>query len=211
MVTFCIESWGELQMSRGQQQLLFVWCEASMAASADPKIVVIGCGISGISAAHRLVKAGFHHVRILEATARSGGRIKTSRLGERVHAQWQLQFVLQSVSQKQTCHVLPSLLFSQTDTEVSAGAVSDSTPLWWRWRAQPDRIWCPSVTTTLILFFHQTKRRYWHFCNCLGLQCFLYTVNCDVLFPSDVSEPSKLLNRLQKVSSGIRNKHFLQF
>ncbi|XP_073338327.1 peroxisomal N(1)-acetyl-spermine/spermidine oxidase-like [Pagrus major] len=55
-----------------------------MAASADPQIVVIGCGISGIAAAHRLVKAGFHHVRILEATARSGGRIKTGRLGNNV-------------------------------------------------------------------------------------------------------------------------------
>uniref|UniRef100_A0A3B4YAR9 Polyamine oxidase n=1 Tax=Seriola lalandi dorsalis TaxID=1841481 RepID=A0A3B4YAR9_SERLL len=49
--------------------------------SSDPKIVIVGCGISGIAAAHRLVKAGFHHVRILEATARSGGRIKTGRLG----------------------------------------------------------------------------------------------------------------------------------
>ena len=54
-----------------------------MAASADPEIVVIGCGISGVAAAHRLVSAGFHHVRILEATARSGGRIKSGRLGER--------------------------------------------------------------------------------------------------------------------------------
>ena len=53
-----------------------------MSLTADPKIVIIGCGISGIAAAHRLVKAGFQHVRILEATARSGGRIKTDRLGE---------------------------------------------------------------------------------------------------------------------------------
>lgn len=48
----------------------------------DAKILIIGCGISGITAAHRLVNAGFHHVRILEATARSGGRIKTGKLGE---------------------------------------------------------------------------------------------------------------------------------
>uniref|UniRef100_A0A3Q0RND5 Amine oxidase domain-containing protein n=1 Tax=Amphilophus citrinellus TaxID=61819 RepID=A0A3Q0RND5_AMPCI len=51
--------------------------------SSDPKIVIIGCGISGIAAAHRLVKAGYGHVRILEATARSGGRIKTATLGKR--------------------------------------------------------------------------------------------------------------------------------
>ncbi|XP_070696755.1 peroxisomal N(1)-acetyl-spermine/spermidine oxidase-like [Pempheris klunzingeri] len=55
-----------------------------MALSVDARIVVIGCGISGIAAAHRLVKAGFHHVRILEATARSGGRIKTGRFGDNI-------------------------------------------------------------------------------------------------------------------------------
>lgn len=52
-------------------------------AVSDPKIVIIGCGISGIAAAHKLYKAGFRNVRILEATARSGGRIKTDKLGER--------------------------------------------------------------------------------------------------------------------------------
>ncbi|XP_068579345.1 peroxisomal N(1)-acetyl-spermine/spermidine oxidase-like [Cebidichthys violaceus] len=55
-----------------------------MAVTADPKTVIIGCGISGIAAAHRLVDAGFRHVRILEATARSGGRIKTDRLGNNI-------------------------------------------------------------------------------------------------------------------------------
>ncbi|KAL7383755.1 hypothetical protein ABVT39_016943 [Epinephelus coioides] len=55
-----------------------------MATSADPEIVIIGCGIAGIAAAQRLVNAGFHHVRILEATARSGGRIKTERLGNNI-------------------------------------------------------------------------------------------------------------------------------
>ncbi|XP_062257224.1 peroxisomal N(1)-acetyl-spermine/spermidine oxidase-like [Platichthys flesus] len=54
------------------------------AMSVNTKIVIIGCGISGISAAHRLFTAGFHNVRILEATARSGGRIKTGALGDRI-------------------------------------------------------------------------------------------------------------------------------
>ena len=48
------------------------------------RVVVVGCGISGVAAAHRLVKAGFHRVRILEATGRSGGRINTGRVGERL-------------------------------------------------------------------------------------------------------------------------------
>uniref|UniRef100_A0A3B5LWZ0 Amine oxidase domain-containing protein n=1 Tax=Xiphophorus couchianus TaxID=32473 RepID=A0A3B5LWZ0_9TELE len=51
-----------------------------MAENVDAKIVIIGCGIAGIAAAHRLVKSGFTNVRILEATGRSGGRIKTGRL-----------------------------------------------------------------------------------------------------------------------------------
>ncbi|KAM3863239.1 peroxisomal N(1)-acetyl-spermine/spermidine oxidase [Diretmus argenteus] len=50
----------------------------------DSRIVIIGCGISGIAAAQRLVKRGFCNVRILEATARSGGRIKTGRLGNNI-------------------------------------------------------------------------------------------------------------------------------
>uniref|UniRef100_A0A3Q4H2K1 Rhodanese domain-containing protein n=1 Tax=Neolamprologus brichardi TaxID=32507 RepID=A0A3Q4H2K1_NEOBR len=50
--------------------------------SDSPTIVIIGCGVSGIAAAHRLVKAGYDHVRILEATGRSGGRIKTATLGK---------------------------------------------------------------------------------------------------------------------------------
>ncbi|XP_068597389.1 peroxisomal N(1)-acetyl-spermine/spermidine oxidase-like isoform X2 [Brachionichthys hirsutus] len=55
-----------------------------MAVNADPSVVVIGCGIAGIAAAGKLVKAGFRNVRILEATARSGGRIQTGRLGDTV-------------------------------------------------------------------------------------------------------------------------------
>ncbi|XP_049455890.1 peroxisomal N(1)-acetyl-spermine/spermidine oxidase-like [Epinephelus fuscoguttatus] len=55
-----------------------------MALSVNARIFIIGCGISGIAAAHRLVNAGFRRVRILEATARSGGRIKTGRLGDNI-------------------------------------------------------------------------------------------------------------------------------
>lgn len=49
-----------------------------------PSICIIGCGISGVAAADRLVKAGFSHVRIVEATGRSGGRIQTTKLGEQL-------------------------------------------------------------------------------------------------------------------------------
>ncbi|KAM9808653.1 peroxisomal N(1)-acetyl-spermine/spermidine oxidase [Syngnathus typhle] len=55
-----------------------------MLTGADARIVIIGCGISGIATAQRLVKSGFNHVRILEATGRSGGRIKTSKFGDNI-------------------------------------------------------------------------------------------------------------------------------
>ncbi|XP_033956159.1 peroxisomal N(1)-acetyl-spermine/spermidine oxidase-like isoform X3 [Pseudochaenichthys georgianus] len=55
--------------------------------SVNAKVVIVGCGISGIAAAHRLVNAGFQHVQILEATARSGGRIKTDTLGRKLNAE----------------------------------------------------------------------------------------------------------------------------
>lgn len=55
-----------------------------MSRTVDSRIVIVGCGISGVAAAHRLVHSGFYNVRILEATPRSGGRIKTGRMGNNV-------------------------------------------------------------------------------------------------------------------------------
>ncbi len=50
-------------------------------SARDSQIFIIGCGISGIGAAQKLLQQGFHNVHIIEATARSGGRIRTGRLG----------------------------------------------------------------------------------------------------------------------------------
>ncbi|MBN3284881.1 PAOX oxidase, partial [Polyodon spathula] len=47
----------------------------------DLPIVIIGCGISGIGAAQKLTKYGFKNIKIIEATGRSGGRIKTTTFG----------------------------------------------------------------------------------------------------------------------------------
>ncbi|XP_068424216.1 peroxisomal N(1)-acetyl-spermine/spermidine oxidase [Clinocottus analis] len=55
-----------------------------MSVNVNANVVIIGSGISGVAAAHRLVNAGFHRVRILEATGRSGGRIKTGTLGDNI-------------------------------------------------------------------------------------------------------------------------------
>lgn len=46
--------------------------------------LVIGGGIAGISAAKSLLEAGFQDVKILEASDRIGGRIKTIDIGENV-------------------------------------------------------------------------------------------------------------------------------
>ena len=51
------------------------------------RLVVIGGGITGLSAAHRLVEAGREQsipidVRVLEASGRIGGHIRTERVGE---------------------------------------------------------------------------------------------------------------------------------
>ena len=48
----------------------------------SPKIVIIGAGIAGVSAATTLVNAGFTDFVILEATDRVGGRIWTIDLGK---------------------------------------------------------------------------------------------------------------------------------
>lgn len=73
-----------------------------MSTSKDPEIVIIGCGVSGIAAAHRLVKAGYRHVRILEATGRSGGRIKTAALGKFICSFCFSRFLLYTVRISET-------------------------------------------------------------------------------------------------------------
>lgn len=72
-----------------------------MATSEDPTIVIIGCGVSGIAAAQRLVKAGYD-VRILEATGRSGGRIKTATLGKFICSFCFSRFLLYTVRKSET-------------------------------------------------------------------------------------------------------------
>ena len=46
------------------------------------RVLILGAGISGITAAKTLHDAGFHNFRILEASDRIGGRIRETRLGE---------------------------------------------------------------------------------------------------------------------------------
>ncbi|XP_059486904.1 peroxisomal N(1)-acetyl-spermine/spermidine oxidase-like [Neocloeon triangulifer] len=45
------------------------------------KVVILGAGIAGLSAAQRLAKYGFKKITILEASNRAGGRVSTSLIG----------------------------------------------------------------------------------------------------------------------------------
>ncbi|KAF5890706.1 spermine oxidase-like, partial [Clarias magur] len=47
--------------------------------SSDAKVVVVGAGFAGLAAAASLAQAGFQNVKILEAKARIGGRVCTTK------------------------------------------------------------------------------------------------------------------------------------
>lgn len=49
---------------------------------AGPKVVILGAGCAGLSAADRLFCAGMKDVVVLEATDRVGGRVLSGWLGD---------------------------------------------------------------------------------------------------------------------------------
>jgi len=50
---------------------------AADAKSSQKRIVIVGAGLSGMSAAARLIENGFQDVVVLEVENRIGGRIKS--------------------------------------------------------------------------------------------------------------------------------------
>ncbi|XP_066596150.1 spermine oxidase [Prorops nasuta] len=52
------------------------------ACQQEPTVVIVGAGMAGLSAAHRLVQCGVRNFTILEATDRPGGRIHSCWLGD---------------------------------------------------------------------------------------------------------------------------------
>lgn len=61
--------------------LLVVTQHASVAAGRGPRVIIVGAGMSGISAGKRLADAGVRDVLILEATGRVGGRMHKHNFG----------------------------------------------------------------------------------------------------------------------------------
>ncbi|XP_071986979.1 peroxisomal N(1)-acetyl-spermine/spermidine oxidase-like [Engystomops pustulosus] len=60
-------------------------------AAPGPRVLIIGAGISGIAAAEKLHRHGLQNTQILEATGRTGGRIRSQRFAKglvEIGAQW---------------------------------------------------------------------------------------------------------------------------
>ncbi|XP_053548172.1 peroxisomal N(1)-acetyl-spermine/spermidine oxidase [Bombina bombina] len=60
-------------------------------AARRPTVLIIGSGISGLGAAQKLHKHGFRNLIVLEATARTGGRIRSEKFANglvEIGAQW---------------------------------------------------------------------------------------------------------------------------
>lgn len=50
--------------------------------STDPNVVIIGAGLSGLKCAEHLIQNGVKNVKVLEASERIGGRIRTVQFGD---------------------------------------------------------------------------------------------------------------------------------
>ncbi|XP_053548173.1 peroxisomal N(1)-acetyl-spermine/spermidine oxidase-like [Bombina bombina] len=64
---------------------------AESMASRRPAVLIIGSGISGLGAAQKLHKHGFRNLIVLEATGRTGGRIRSEKFAKglvEIGAQW---------------------------------------------------------------------------------------------------------------------------
>nr|XP_009933035.1 PREDICTED: spermine oxidase isoform X2 [Opisthocomus hoazin] len=90
----------------------------------QPRIVVIGAGLAGLSAAKALLESGFTDVTILEATDRIGGRVQSVKLG---HATFELGATWIHGSHGNPVYHLAEdngLLEETTDDERSVGRIS---------------------------------------------------------------------------------------
>jgi spermine oxidase len=68
-----------------------IYCKATRSNTNDPRIVIVGGGLAGVTALAELLENGYENVVLLEAQRRFGGRVKTINFGANVvdlGAQW---------------------------------------------------------------------------------------------------------------------------
>jgi spermine oxidase len=66
-------------------------CKAASSNKNDPRIVIVGGGLAGVTALAELLENGYGNVVLLEAQRRIGGRVKTIPFGANVFdigAEW---------------------------------------------------------------------------------------------------------------------------
>ncbi|KAI5633969.1 flavin containing amine oxidoreductase domain-containing protein [Phthorimaea operculella] len=72
-------------MACGQESSHCIMDSCSIPASCqEPRVIIIGAGMAGLSAAHRLTQCGIRNFVVLEAKERPGGRIHSCWLGDSV-------------------------------------------------------------------------------------------------------------------------------
>jgi monoamine oxidase len=75
---------------------------AAVNSTAAPRVIIVGAGLAGVSAARELVDAGIKDVTVLEARSRPGGRlhsVKTPAGATAMHSsRWCCSFLQQLVS-----------------------------------------------------------------------------------------------------------------
>ncbi|XP_075697944.1 peroxisomal N(1)-acetyl-spermine/spermidine oxidase [Rhinoderma darwinii] len=141
-----------LSDTRGSEEL------EPMGPPRDPVVVIVGAGISGIVAAEKLHRRGFLNIKVLEATGRTGGRIRTQSFAKglvEIGAQWihgpspanpvfQLasQFsllgpdALLEENQKMNIEGHPSsipVVYSSSGKKISPEVVTNITALYYTW------------------------------------------------------------------------------
>lgn len=78
---------GESERVEGMAEVVSNSAKRTPDTRHKPKVVIIGAGIAGISAAEYLYRNGYTDVTVLEATNRTGGRIWTVSGKKSIHVQ----------------------------------------------------------------------------------------------------------------------------
>lgn len=76
--------WKSLGKKIGPKKSKNASVKTTVEKEPEPKVVIIGGGLAGLSAAQRLARGGFKKFSVYEAGDSAGGRIKTAYVGDAV-------------------------------------------------------------------------------------------------------------------------------